>query len=510
MVRPVRTAVRSLRFELLVSLAVVLLMAVLSLSFLNEFLDQRRHQGREQTRIEAYAEGLANLCAREFRGPQSFDRVDLQNELQEQLASQFGLLSLQIYRVGDDGPQELLTAGNFERLDTPLSTPERVTTRREDASGVFVVDAPLPVRSGDLEPPVLRVIAQPSPFMGDQSWRDTTIVAAGVVAVLLLFGGALIELSVSRPLRAVRDGAARVAEGELDVTVPTDGPLELAELADDFNRMTSSLREQVHTVAKQAEQLQRTEQLAAIGRLAAGVAHEVGNPLAAIHGYAEFLLDPRSELDPNHRELLERMKSQTERIQGIVAQLLDYARERALDLQRGDVRDAVREVTELVRGDPRTRDVDLTVSQGAPAMARFDHDVLVQVLLNLVINAVHAAHDGPGVARVHVRVAPPSASRVWIEVQDNGPGVDEQVRARIFEPFFTTRAAGQGSGLGLAISQGLIERMEGELICLPAKARAPLRDAERHGAVFRIVLAQGDDSAPTGPTDADSDAHPDP
>lgn len=484
-----RTVVRSLRFELLVSLAVVLLMAVLSLSFLNEFLDQRRHQGREQARVEAYAEGLANLCAREFRGPQSFDRAGLQNELQEQLAAQYGLLSLQVYRLDPDGPQELVAAGNFERLDPPLTTPERVRSHREGAAGVLVVDAPLPVRSGTIEPPILRVIAQPSPFMGDQSWRDTTIVAAGVVAVLLLFGDALIELSVSRPLRAVREGAGRVAEGELDVTVPTDGPLELAELADDFNRMTSSLRDQVSTVAKQAEQLQRTEQLAAIGRLAAGVAHEVGNPLAAIHGYTEFLLDPRSELDPAHCELLERMKSQTERIQGIVAQLLDYARERSLDLRRGDVRDAIHEVVELLRGDPRTHEVALSVGEGPPAMARFDHDVLVQVLLNLVINAVHAARDGDGPARVHVRVGPPSESRVWIEVQDNGPGVDEAVRERIFEPFFTTRAAGQGSGLGLAISQGLIERMDGELSCLPAEARAPLHEGERHGAVFRITLA---------------------
>jgi len=489
---------RSLRFELLVSLAVVLMMAVLSLSFVNEWLHQRRHEGREQARLESYAEGLANLCAREFRGRTSYDRLAVRNELQQQLASQGGLLSLQLFRVDDDGPHELVAAGNFERLATPVRAPDRVTSRTEPG-GVLVIDAPLPVRGGADAPPVLRVIAQPTPWMGEQSWRDTLVVAAGVGIVLLVFGGALIELSVSRPLRAVREGAHRVAKGELDATVPTNGPLEFAELAADFNLMTESLREQLDTVAAQAEQLQRQEQLAAIGRLSAGVAHEVGNPLAAIHGYTEFLLDPRSELSPEHRGLLERIQTQTGRIQAIVGQLLDYARERSLHIEAAKLHEAAREVAELVRADPRSEGIEVALTGADDTVALFDRDVLVQVLLNLVLNALHAAAerdpDAP-LGRVEVRVGPPSSPSAWIEVQDNGPGVHDDVREHIFEPFFTTRAAGQGSGLGLAISHGLIERMDGRLACLPPDSRAALGDAQRPGAVFRVELPRPSDPEP--------------
>src|SRR5690606_24329222 len=137
----------------------------------------------------------------------------------------------------------------------------------------------------------------------------------GVGVVLVLLGGVLLEAQVLRPLRVVQQAADAVAGGRLDAEVPTEGPAELAALADAFNRMTASLRRQIDENVAQRESLVRAEQLASVGRLSAGVAHEVGNPLAAILGYVELLLDPRTEpaLGPEPRALLERCRTQLER-----------------------------------------------------------------------------------------------------------------------------------------------------------------------------------------------------
>lgn len=485
---------RSLRFELLVTLAVVLVMAVLSLSFLNEWLTQQRARGREMDRLEQYTEGLAGLVARAFRGPVSFDHDTVQDLFQEQIAAQRGLLAVQLYRVVDGQTQELAAVGDFAGVDASIAAPDQVVARELPQFGVVVIEAPLPISGGRDDPgatPILRVVAEPVAATSAPVWRETAIVAAGVAVVLLVFGGALIELQVTRPLRVVQDGAARLASGDLETTIPDDGPAEIAELAADFNRMTRSLRAQIDTVAAQREALQRSEQLAAIGRLAAGVAHEVGNPLAAIHGYTEFLLDPRSKLDDEERQILQRVQTQTERIQGIVSQLLDYSRDREPVFELQPLRPAAEEVLALLpRAADADDDLDVAVQGSERTQANVDGDLLTQVLLNLAINAAHAARQGAAeIPRVRITISPPSTARPWIEVQDNGPGVPEEVRPRLFEPFFTTRSAGEGTGLGLAISHGLVERLGGELRCLPADARSPIVDGEPSGAVFRVELA---------------------
>ncbi len=486
------TRSRSLRLELLATLAMVLVMTVLTLSFVAEMLAQQRHEDQEIERLRVYASGLATLSAREFRSPRQADREGLRALMHQSLASQLGVMGIRVFVVGEQSSVELEAVGLSEDYPPPTSATPNVDETRLRRQNILVIDEPVPVfgQARGETTPVLRVVAQPNPWTSQYEWRQTLIVAAGVAIVMLLLGGLMLELQILRPLRNVEEATQRLTTGDLEARVPEEGAREFQELARRFNRMTEGLAEQRDKIEEQSRALQRSEQLAAIGRLAAGVAHEVGNPLAAVHGYTEFLLDPRSELDEEQRSLLERMRSQTERIQGIVGQLLDYSRPQVQKLEPVALREIADRTIELLRGDPRSAGVQFSVSGSADVRVTADAGQLEQVLLNLVVNAMLAARDGdaeqPAVeVRTGTRI---SDGQPWLEVQDNGGGVAEDDRAHLFEPFFTRRKAGEGTGLGLAISQGLVDRMEGQLTCLEPDARSPLADGDPPGAVFRIEL----------------------
>jgi signal transduction histidine kinase len=493
---------RSLRLELVASLAIVLVMAVVSLSLAAELLGQRRHDQQELARLQDHTRAVAVLAAREFRGPAQFDRDGLTQLLQGSSASQFGVVALRVFLVGPDGATQIHSVGLAEDFPPPSNAAARVDDSRLDGRGIVIIDEPIPTFGGSApgRSPVLRLIAEPSGWTSTHDWRETLIVASGVGIVLLLLGFGLVELQVVRPLRAVERAVGQVEAGNLDATVPEEGATEFRELASSFNRMTQALGEQREQLAEQRDQLQRSEQLAAIGGLAAGVAHEVGNPLAAILGYVEFLLDPRSDLSDEQRSLLERIQNQTQRIQTIVGQLLEYSRPSKTRVQSVDLRTQAREAVNLLEQDPRAENVELRVPGDATVEALADPGLLHQVLLNLVVNACHAAREGGADrARVAVRIGQAlDEESVWIEVQDNGAGVTADARERLFEPFFTTRPAGEGTGLGLAISQGLIESMHGTLECLADDARSPLAPGEPAGATFRITLPPPDDAGLSG------------
>jgi len=285
-----------------------------------------------------------------------------------------------------------------------------------------------------------------------------------------------------RPLEALSGAAARVAEGHLDVEPVRAGAGdgELGALAGAFNRMTASLREQrANLVAAQA-QVVAQEKLATVGRLAAGVAHEIGNPLTAVLGYVELLLaEPH---DPSTIDTLRRVRAETERIHRIVHDLLEYARTSrapgSLDEEREPVRvaDVLRAAIDLLRPQPRFREVTVRdeLPPELPPIAASTHRLL-QVLLNLLLNAADAMR-GAGEVVVRGRLGDGNAAQ--IEVADSGPGVAPEDRARLFDPFFTTKQPGAGTGLGLAVCRSLVEGWGGTIELVPSE----------QGATFRLTL----------------------
>jgi two-component system, NtrC family, sensor kinase len=470
----------SLRVELIAMLAVVLVMAVVSLSFMTEWLGQRRHDQYEVEQLRSHARSLAMLASRSFVGG-DFQREAL-DELLRDSATQLGV-SYELHRERSDGEVEQLVSvgihAGFEALPHPRpSAGAQIDERLLDRYQLLIVDEPLPTL--DNQRVSLRMIAEHSPWARNHDWRETAILAAGVGAILLILGGLSLELQVLRPMRALGQAVAEVAAGKLDVVAPTEGPAEFTELGAAFNEMTASLREQQAALAAQSERLQRSERLATVGRLAAGVAHEVGNPLAAIAGYTELILDDPA-LPEDSRDLLVRVQGQTQRIQAIVAQLLDFSKPAKLDAKRFAAVARVQEVVSLLGADPRCAGVTLEVAGDPELELLADPNLVEQILINLIQNGARAAREGSSEApmvRVSVRA---ETEQVILEVRDNGPGVPAEVRERVFEPFFTTRSAGEGTGLGLAISQGLAESMDGALELVD-----PVAGSE--GAVFRVRL----------------------
>jgi signal transduction histidine kinase len=280
--------------------------------------------------------------------------------------------------------------------------------------------------------------------------------------LILLVGALLIGRLVVRPVTELGRTAERLARGERSLRAREDAPGEVGSLAASFNHMVATLEDKVAQLEARTreldasrEQLQRADRLASLGRLAAGLAHEIGNPLGAMLGYVEILQRPGQGDDPGlAQDVLERLHREIERIHRIMQDLLAYSRpapERVLPVDVGEVVEAA---LELMRPQPRFREVTLRpeIPAGPPAVAA-PPGRLTQVLVNLLLNAADAV-AGRGEVRVRARR---DGEEVVVEVEDTGPGVPAEDRERIFDPFFTTKAPGQGTGLGLSTSLGLCE-----------------------------------------------------
>ncbi len=320
------------------------------------------------------------------------------------------------------------------------------------------------------------------------------------VAVLFLFARYLLDKLVLRPLQELIRVADELAAGELEARAPPGATLELAHLGERFNRMTDRL------LAARAE-LIRAEKLASIGRLATGVAHEVGNPLSAIGTYLEVLR--RRGTDP---EIVSAIEREADRIDRIVRGLLAYARPRGDDVGDVDVAAVVRTAVELLTRQGAFAGIDLrtTIPTELPTVRGSFHG-LEQVVVNLLLNAVDAAPGGtvtvgtevvtftadlhgmrrrsdapdaalpdrsvlPRPARPEIPVGTPG---VLLWVADSGPGIQPQDRERVFDPFFTTKEPGLGTGLGLAVVQASVHEMGG-LVWVD--------EAREGGAAFKVFM----------------------
>ena len=303
----------------------------------------------------------------------------------------------------------------------------------------------------------------------------TTLVG---LALLVIAYFALTRLIV-RPLDALARAAERVAGGARRLATPKTSVRELQDLGASFEIMTErllreedELRTKIDEVERATERLTqaqdrlvRSERLASVGRLAAGLAHEIGNPISALIGLEDLVL--AGGLSPEEeRDFLTRMRKETERIHRILRDLLQFARPAAERLpgesapEPGDVETAARDTAALVAPQRSLKDVSLAldVARGLPAVS-LGHEALMQVILNLVMNAADAVGGG---GKVRISAAR-SGRGVRLSVEDDGPGVDPRVQAQLFEPFVTTKDVGKGTGLGLAVCRGLVEAAGGSI-----------------------------------------------
>jgi signal transduction histidine kinase len=323
------------------------------------------------------------------------------------------------------------------------------------------------------------------------------VVGAFLIADVTIFtalGAYLLRRRVVRPLQALAGVARALAAGEGGARAPEEGTAETAALGAAMNEMTDALSARTESLEKAVVELRaanrdlrrarqglaRAERLAAVGRLAAGVAHEIGNPIGAILALVDLAgRDPG--LGAEAREHLERAGQEGGRVRTILRQLLDFSRPPRATLGPVDLAAAAEQAVALVSAQRRYANVAFHVerSEGA-SLARADAGAVAQILLNLLLNAgdAVAASEAPCV-RVSVRAARNerrrgddpaaplparrSADAVECVVADNGAGIDPADRERIFDPFFTTKPPGEGTGLGLANAALLAEELEGAL-----------------------------------------------
>jgi len=300
---------------------------------------------------------------------------------------------------------------------------------------------------------------------------------AALMALVLMIGNSLLTAiyveTLIRPILALNSTIKRAARGDLTVRTRARAGAEVGELADAFNRMMEEMEDARDRDLLRQAQLVHTEKMAAIGTLAAGVAHEVNNPLAGILACVENIRADRG--DPRTVErYLDVIHDGLRRIEHTVANLLDFSRRRTMELAPTSINHRLRHVVELADYQLRQSCIDVHYELDAEdPCVMADPFQVDQLFLNLVLNAQQSMPEG---GRLSLRTFQKDG-QVVAEVCDTGVGIPEEMRERIFDPFFTTRAVGDGTGLGLTVSDSIVSSHGGSL---------QVQSTPDEGSTFRV------------------------
>ena len=500
-----------LRHNLTTRLILLLALALMVITGINDYTrlvrerEQLVLQTREDERI--FAETLALAVRYNLRRGRTTDELE---GLLEEIVARPGLVAVVIYDPDAGVVARTLAPGS--EVPIPDDLVRRSLAQREAVSSM--ADSP----SGR----ILRYV-QPFRWPGgrtgaievQQTLREmesqfrravrTTIISRLVVLALFVLSIIILtRWSIARPIRALVAASRAVGRGDLNQRIPVPRQDEIGELAAEFNRMAENLQAANNELIRQAEERLRLEQevqqaqkLAAVGRLAAEVAHEIGTPLNVISGRAE-VLDRAVPRDHPERRHLDVILGQADRIKGIIRALLDYTRPRRPTLRPEPILPIVGRVASILMDRSQRRGVRIQIELPIglpPVMADPDH--LQQVFLNLILNALDATQKGgtvriatgsdptlPPEGRAGILRGKADAPTLAIHVIDTGKGLTAEELSRVFEPFFSTKTAGKGSGLGLGISEEIVRAHRGEIEMLSI----PGQGTE---VIVRIPLADG-------------------
>jgi len=330
-----------------------------------------------------------------------------------------------------------------------------------------------------------------------ESLRRSALLLVAIIGSGLLLMTILGSLWINRPVRRLTEQAERIGTGDFSTAVTISGHDELAALAGTIDRMRTQLAEarEAEQAANDAklqtlEKLRHTERLATVGRLSAGMAHELGTPLNVISGRAKLIAG--QDLSPEETARSARIiGEQAERMTGIMRQLLDFARRGQARKQPVELSGLVRGTVDLLAPTARKQGIDLRweAEEGSPTV-NADPGQLQQVLLNLAMNGIQSMPEGGRLSLQLKRdlAASPPEDRAgengpWccIRVEDQGVGIAPENLPHVFDPFFTTKEVGQGTGLGLSIAHGIAEEHGGwiEVASTPGE-----------GSCFSVFLPQ--------------------
>ncbi|MBI2457149.1 MAG: HAMP domain-containing protein [candidate division NC10 bacterium] len=295
-------------------------------------------------------------------------------------------------------------------------------------------------------------------------WRILGFSVAG--ALVALAAGLWYARRIARPLEGMAVQAREVAQGEFTRRLPVTGAQEVADLAGTLNRMAAQLQAQVDALQRAHLERAHAARLASLGAVAAELAHEMNQPLTAIQGISQGILDQSRDLQAETRQYLQVVVEEARRLGELSQRLREFSRRSRGDLLPVDVNGVVRDACLLLRPTARGRGIHLQedLARDLPELVA-DRQGLEQVVLNLLANALDAVEGRP---EPRVTLATrltdgPGDPGVEICIADNGSGIPPEVLPHIFEPFFSTKDAGRGTGLGLPISQDIVERHGGTI-----------------------------------------------
>jgi two-component system, NtrC family, sensor kinase len=238
----------------------------------------------------------------------------------------------------------------------------------------------------------------------------------------------------------------------------------------------TDLRGKMLELKSAQQQLVHSSKMAAIGELAANVAHEINNPLTSVLGYTTYLLKT-VDLADSPRRMLGMMEQETLRVRKIIRNLLDFSRQKPSRMMPADLLQPVKETIALVQGMAASSSVRLVEEYPPQAvMVNMDHDEIKQVFINIAYNALQAMPSG---GEFRVRIGVGNDHHVVVEFGDNGVGISQEHLLKIFEPFFTTKESGDGTGLGLSISYRIIQNHGGTIEAASEVGQ---------GTIFRVTL----------------------
>lgn len=311
--------------------------------------------------------------------------------------------------------------------------------------------------------------------------QKTILIFSGVAiaaAIIIFFIAVKFAQRISRPLRTLEEGAMHIADGTYKSAISVKAPREITNLAHSLNQMAKQLEEEkdelenwtntleqkvderTEELKKINDQLFRSEKLASLGKLAAGVAHEINNPLTGVLTNSSLLLEDLEDGD-SRKEDVQVIVNETIRCREIVKRLLDFARQTKPQKKQSDLNSLIENIILLVRNQSAFRNIIIKkILDPSIPEVMVDADQIQQVFINFILNASEAMPNG-GQLVVESRM---TANKDFIEIKitDSGAGISDKDKRRIFDPFFTTKQ--QGTGLGLSISHGIIERHGGKII----------------------------------------------
>ncbi len=317
-------------------------------------------------------------------------------------------------------------------------------------------------------------ISQPLSFIQSDvahARRDIAMLTLALFVATILVVLVVTRFSVLRPINDLLTGTIAFSEGDLNyrVVVPGGGG-EIARLALEFNQMAAHLIEQRQKVISAAEEqlalersLKQSERLATVGRLAAGIAHEMGAPLNVIKGRVDMLRKREDATSERRDRWLQIIDEQADAIARIVRQLLTLARPFHLRHEAIRLKQLIDGVVDLIQPDANANKIRIRLTTSDEIQVEGDRNLLHQVLLNLCLNALHAMPNGGNLDIATLQDEQEKDGRTFIalRVTDTGAGIAPEHLPQIFDPFFTTKEIGQGTGLGLAVSHRIIEEHGG-------------------------------------------------